>query len=96
MSVLIHVLGMNQLLQQCASCYIRQTCVLADTRVPANLVPYQASLCPPSFLANSLGNAYCSNSPGLSDNDIAIPLIFGILIQDVLRNLCGFTTTCGS
>lgn len=92
MSKLVHILGMDQLVQQHISSDVCQTCVLAGALVSSNLIPYQATLSPPPFLANPLGNAHCSNTSGLSYNDATIALVFGILVQYVLRNLSGFTT----
>ena len=96
MGILIHVLGLNQFLEQHSCCDISQACVLACALVSCNLVSYQASQCPTTLLANSLSDANGSNTSRLGHNYVTIPSIVGVLVKNVLWNLSGFATTCGS
>ena len=74
MSVLSHVLVLNQLLQQDARGAERQPRVFGDAAVHGNLVADKTADLPVALGAYSSCDAHCSNTTRLGDDDIAVLL----------------------
>ena len=59
------------------------------------LVPTKSSHWPASFIADPPCDTHCSDSPRLGDDDIAVAVLFAVVVKDVLGNLSGLSTTGG-
>ena len=95
-SVLIHIPLVHQLLQQHSGGHERQTSVLPDVLVQADLIPDQLPQRPALHIRDKLGHALGGDAAGLRADDVAVDLGLSVSFEDELRHLCALPAARGA